>query len=187
MIALSGVIGAAGAEGDTPSVLAVPLDEFILGLVAFFIVFGVLGKFALPKISQTLKDRADAIEGGIERAAAKEAEAQAMLERYQERISNAHGEAADIRAKAESEAKQIIVEARSQAETERAAIAARGEAQLAAERTQALASLKQDVGGLAVDLASRVVGESLDDDTRSQAVVDRFLADLESAATGDQS
>jgi F-type H+-transporting ATPase subunit b len=167
-------------------VLAVPLDEFILGLVAFFIVFGVLGKFALPKISQTLKDRADAIEGGIERAAQKEAEAQAVLDQYRERISHAHGEAADIRAKAEADAKQILADARSEAEAERAAIAARGEAQLAAERSQTLASLKQDVGGLAVDLASRVVGESLQDDARSQAVVDRFLTDLETTAAGDQ-
>ena len=187
MSALQGVITAAGGEGDSPSVLAVPLDEFILGLVAFFIVFGLLAKVALPKIAQTLKDRADAIEGGLERAAKAEADAQAMLEQYREKIAGAHEEAADIRAKAEVDGKAIIAEARNQAESDRAAIAARGEAQLAAERTQTLASLKQDVGGLAVDLASRIVGESLADDARSQAVVDRFIADLEAAAAKDQS
>ncbi len=185
MTALSGVISAA-AEGDTPSVLEVPLDEFILGLVAFFIVFGVLAKVALPRIAQTLRDRTDAIEGGLERAAQAEADAQAMLEQYRQKIAGAHDEAAQIREKAEADGKLIITEARNQADADRAAIAARGEAQLAAERSQTLASLKQDVGGLAVDLAGKIVGESMADDARSQAVVDRFIADLEAAAAKDQ-
>ncbi len=92
--------------------LQVPLDEFILGIVAFFIVFFVLWKFVLPQIEQTLKDRSDAIEGGIERAAAAEAEAKAMMAQYKEQIANAHGEAADIRAKAEADGKAIVDQAR---------------------------------------------------------------------------
>ena len=47
------------------------------------------------------------------------------------------------------------------------------------ERAGALASLRAEVGTLAVDLASRIVGEVLSDDKRSEALVDRFLADLE--------
>ncbi len=178
---------AASEGGDTPFVLGVPMDEFILGLLSFFIVFGLLGKLALPKIKQTLADRTDAIEGGIERAAQAEAEAQALAERYREQISGAHEEAAGIRAKAEEDARAIVAEARQQAEVERSTIAARGEAQLEAERSQTLAALRQDVGGMAVDLASRIVGESLADDARSAAVVDRFIADLESAPAEERS
>ena len=75
----------------------------------------------------------------------------------------------------------FLNQARQQAEVERSTIAARGEAQLDAERSQTLSALRQDVGGMAVDLAGRIVGESLSDDARSQAVVDRFIADLEAA------
>lgn len=182
MIAVVSALTAAGGEGESPSVLAVPLDEFILGIIAFFIVFFVLWKFVLPKIEQTLKDRTDAIEGGIERAEKAEAEAKAMMAQYKEQIANAHSEAADIRAKAEADGKAIIEQAKKQAEAERAAIAQRGEAQLAAERTQTVAALRQDVGGLAVTLAGRIVGESLDDDERARGVVDRFIADLEQSA-----
>ena len=40
---------AAGGENEPmPSVLAVPIDELVVGLLAFFIVFGVLAKVALP-------------------------------------------------------------------------------------------------------------------------------------------
>jgi F-type H+-transporting ATPase subunit b len=179
-------VAASGAEGETPSVLAIPLDEFILGTIAFFIVFFALWKWALPPIQATLKDRTDAIEGGLQRAADAEAQAKAMLEQYRARLAGAHDEAATIRAKAESDGKAIIEEAKARAEQERATIAQRGETQLAAERTQAVASLRQDVGGLAVNLAGRIVGESLDDDARARAVVDRFIADLEQATVKDQ-
>lgn len=185
MITVGTALAAAGGEGESPSVLAVPLDEFILGIVAFFIVFFALWKLVLPKIEQTLKDRTDAIEGGIERAAKAEAEAQAMMAKYKEQIANAHEEAANIRAKAEADAKVIVDQAKQQAEAERSAIAQRGEAQLAAERTQTVAALRQDVGGLAVDLAGRIVGETLTDDARARGVVDRFIADLESSPAGD--
>lgn len=186
MIPLATALAAAGGEGESPSVLAVPLDEFILGIVAFFIVFFVLWKFVLPNIEKTLSERSEAIEGGIERAAAAEAEAKAMMAKYKEQIAGAHEEAANIRAKAEADGKAIVDEARKQADAERSAIAQRGEAQLAAERTQTVAALRQDVGGLAVSLAGRIVGESLEDDQRANAVVDRFIADLEQSAAKDQ-
>ena len=42
-----------------------------------------------------------------------------------------------------------------------------------------MVSLRNEVGALATTLAAKIVGESLDDDARSNRVVDRFLADLE--------
>ena len=55
-------------------------------------------------------------------------------------------------------------------------------AQIASERQQVVAELRREVGGLAVQLASRVVGESLEDDARQRRTVDRFLASLDGAA-----
>ena len=68
---------------------------------------------------------------------------------------------------------------RQQAQTEAARIVDNGHAQVAAERQQAVASLRAEVGTLATTLAGRIVGESLEDDERSGRVVDRFLADLD--------
>jgi F-type H+-transporting ATPase subunit b len=51
--------------------------------------------------------------------------------------------------------------------------------QMEAQRAAALASLRRDVGSLALDLASRVVGEALADDDRARATVDRFLIELD--------
>lgn len=183
MLSISGAVLASPEGGaPPPNVLGVPMDEFIIGLVAFLVVFFVLGKFALPKISEALKKRTEAIEGGIQRAEEAEAKANGMLDQYQRKISGAHDEAAAIRAKAESDGRQIVSDAKAQAEVERAAITTRAEAQLGAERTQTVAALRRDVGGMAVDLAGRIVGEALQDDARAKAVVDRFIAELEHAA-----
>src|SRR5690349_16087682 len=56
-----------------------------------------------------------------------------------------------------------------------------GLAQIEAERQQALTSLRTEVGTLATELASRIVGESLTDEARQSRMVDRFLDDLEVA------
>ena len=66
---ISAVPSAGGAGGEEmPSVLAVPIDELIIGIIAFLIVFGVLGKLALPAIKKTLAERTELIEGGLAKA-----------------------------------------------------------------------------------------------------------------------
>ena len=87
------------AEGS--SVLLPPLDELILGIVAFVIVFWALAKLALPGIRKALEERTAAIEGGIERAERREAEAKALYEQYQAQLAEARTEAAQIRAQAQ--------------------------------------------------------------------------------------
>jgi len=171
-------VGVASAE-EPPSVLAVPIDELIIGIIAFLIVFGGLAKFALPSIKKTLEERTNAIEGGIQRSAAAEAEAQDLLERYREQLASAREEAAAIRTQAQSDRAAMIDEARNEARTAAAVVTAAGEAQLAADRSQATAQLTRQVGELAVTLAGKVVGQSLSDDARIRQTVDDFLNDLE--------
>lgn len=63
---------------------------------------------------------------------------------------------------------------------EAARITANAQATIEAERQSALVSLRAEVGSLAIDLASGVIGQSLSDDKKATALVDQFLADLES-------
>ncbi len=166
------------AESEV-NILRLPLDELIIGTLAFAIVFFALAKFAFPAISKTLEDRADAIEGGLARAENSQAEAAAMLEQYRAQLADARGEAANIRAEAQAEKAAMIESARGEAATAAASVTERAQAQIEAERSQAMASLRRDVSELALTLAGKVVGESLTDDARARASVDRFIADLE--------
>ncbi len=113
-----------------------------------------------------------------------QAEAKASLEQYRAQLAEARNEAAQIRDKARAEGQQILEELRTQAQEESARIVARGEEQLVTARQQVVNELRGQIGALAVDLAGRVVGESLADDARRRGTVDRFLAELDSMATG---
>lgn len=166
------------AESEV-NILRLPLDELIIGTLAFAIVFFALAKFAFPAISKTLEDRADAIEGGLARAENSQAEAAAMLEQYRAQLADARGEAANIRAEAQAEKTAMIESARGEAAAVAASVTERAQAQIEAERSQAMSSLRRDVSELALTLAGKVVGESLTDDARARASVDRFIADLE--------
>ncbi len=183
MNVLTSLLAAGGESGEEmPSVLAVPLDEFIIGLIAFLIVFGGLAKFALPKIKETLDERANLIEGGLERAGAAEAEAAALLDEYRAQLAGAREEASAIRTQAQADRSAIIEEARNEARGAAAAVTAAAEASMSAERAQAISSLTKQVGELAITLADKIVGEALSDDTRVQATVNSFIADLEGQA-----
>jgi F-type H+-transporting ATPase subunit b len=174
----------AAGEEEMPSVLAVPIDELIIGIIAFIIVFGGLAKFALPSIKKTLEERTNAIEGGIERAAKAEAEANDLAEQYRAQLSQAREEASAIRTQAQSDRAAMIDEARNEARAAAAVVTAAGEAQLAADRSQATSQLTRQVGEMAVTLAGKVVGQSLSDDARVRQTVEDFLNDLEAQAEG---
>jgi F-type H+-transporting ATPase subunit b len=172
------VINIIAAGGET-NILRLPIYELVIGTLAFGIVFFALAKFAFPAISKTLDERADAIEGGLARAENSQAEAAAMLEQYRAQLADARGEAATIRAEAQAEKTAMIESARGEAATAAASVTERAQAQIEAERSQAMASLRRDVSELALTLAGKVVGESLTDDARARASVDRFIAELE--------
>ena len=155
------------------------LTELIVGAITFGIIFFALWKVLMPRLNQTLAERTDKIEGGLQRAEEAQTEANATLARYREQLAEARHEAARLREQAREQGAQIIAEMREQAQAEARRLVDAAHAQIEADRQQALQSLKTEVGGLAVDLASRVVGESLTDEARQRRVVERFLDELD--------
>jgi len=158
----------------------VPNGTFFVELIAFGIIVWILAKFVIPPINRAMTARQDAIKQEFADLDEAKAAAHKAEEEFKAQIADARHEAAKIREEAREQGAQIVGEARDQAQAEAARIVEHGHAQVRAERQQAVASLRAEVGTLAIDLAGRIVGESLDDDERSTRVVDRFLADVES-------
>ena len=167
----------AKASGFGP--LAPSLAELIIGTIAFLIVFAVLYRVLFPRIQQTLTERTDQIEGGLQRAEETQREAKQTLEQYQAQLAEARHEASRLRQDAQEQGAQIVADVRAQGEAERQRLVAAAHEQIEADRAQAIQALRAEVGTLAIQLASRVVGESLDEEARQRRVVDRFLAELE--------
>jgi F-type H+-transporting ATPase subunit b len=172
----------AATEEAGGNVLRLPLDELIIGTIAFLIVLVVLAKLAFPRIAQTLAEREDAIAGGLKRADESQAEAQAILDEYRKQLADARAEAAEIRTQAQAERAAMIEAARSEAAAAAELVTQRAMASLEAERQQLRGELTREVGSLSVSLAEKIVGETLADDARVATTVDRFIADLEAGA-----
>ncbi|MFF6776070.1 F0F1 ATP synthase subunit B [Streptomyces sp. NPDC012637] len=177
---MNALLLAEAAEEQPP--LIPHLDELVIGLIAFVIVFGFLAKKLLPNINKVLDERREAIEGGIEKAESAQIEAQSVLEQYKAQLAEARHEAARLRQEATEQGTAIIQEMKAEGQRQREEIIAAGHTQIEADRKAASAALRQDVGKLATDLAAKLVGESLEDHARQSRTIDRFLDELEEKA-----
>ena len=159
----------------------VPNGTFIVELIAFAIIVFLLFKFVLPPINKAMEARQEAIRQQFADLDKAKADANSAKDEFEAQIADARKEAARIREEAREQGASIIAEMREQAQAEANRIVEHGKTQIEAERQQAVASLRAEVGTLATGLAGRIVGESLEDDARQSRVVERFLTELEKA------
>ena len=178
MLTAFAILTATPEPAPEHSLLIPELPDLLWGTIAFVLILVVMIWKGVPRINAALDARTDAIEGGIKRAEDAQAEAQAALEKYNAQLAEARGEAGQIRDQAREDAKRIRTELVDQAQADAARIVANAQSQIEAERAAALVSLRGEVGTLAIDLASGVIGESLSDDKKASSIVDRCLADL---------
>ena len=179
------LLAAATEEGAAEHNPIIPVwQEIVVGTIAFAVLCFVLMKFVFPQMEKTFRARVDAIEGGIQRAEAAQAEANQLLEQYRAQLAEARTEAARIRDEARADAEGIRQDVLAKAREESDRIIAAGREQLAAQRESIVRDLRAEVGTLAVDLAGRIVGESLADEARSRGTVDRFINELGAGTAG---
>ena len=154
--------------------------ELIFGFIAIAILYVIVKKKVVPSLEKAYADRTAAIEGGMHKAEEAQQQAEAALEQYKAQLAEARVEASRIRAEAQEQGAAIIADLRAHAGAEATRITEAAHKQIEAERQQAMVSLRAEVGRLATDLASRIVGESLHEEARQKGIVERFLAELES-------
>jgi F-type H+-transporting ATPase subunit b len=169
------LLAAAGA----PNPLLPATAELVAGFVAFGLLYMVMRRKVVPMFEKAFAARTEAIQGGMDRAEKAQIEAQRALVQYNEQLSKAREEAQTLREEARVQGSAIVEELRAKAQEEAARITAAAHASIEAERQQAVTSLRNEVGALAVELASKIVGEALEDQARQSRIVDRFLDDLE--------
>jgi F-type H+-transporting ATPase subunit b len=134
--------------------------ELAVGAIVFLGMFGVVTRL-LPRITQALDARADAIDGGLRDAANVSAEAAQVLEQCRALQAEARHEAAELRREAVAQGARYIAKQREEAQLMARRMVNGARVRLEAEYQDAYASVRPDVAELAFDLASRIVGEPL--------------------------
>ena len=167
------------AEESTQNILLPHTPDIVWSLVIVVIVGLVFYRYVLPKFQAVLDERTAKIEGGLAKAEEAQEEAAKALAEYHQQLAEARADAAKSREEARAEGTAIVAELRSKAQEEASRIVETAHRQIEAERQTAAVSLRTEVGELATELASKIVGESLQDAARQSRVVDRFLDELE--------
>lgn len=155
--------------------------DLLWSSVTLLIIAVVFYKFVLPPMNKILDERSALIEGGIEKAEAAQRQADEALAQQQALLAEARAEAAQVREEARAEGTAIIKDLKVKASEEAERVTETARRQIEADRQAASVSLRTEVGALATDLASKIVGESLEDSARQSRVVDRFLDELEAS------
>ena len=158
----------------------IPNATLIVELLGFGIVLFVLGRWIIPRVNHTLEERQERIRRQFQESEEAKAKAEAAEREYREALVQARQEAASIREDAREQGAAIIAEMREQANAEAQRILSHAQSQLQAERQQVLQQVRAELGTIAITLAERILGQSLQDGARQQATVEQFIAELES-------
>ncbi len=167
-------------HADEPSGIDLVLPdpaELIWGLVAFVIVAWFLGRRVWPKIQQGVEAREQRILGDLEAAEQARTSAQTELEQYRAQLADARSEANRIIEEARQQAEQVRRDIQARAEKEAEAIVARASETIEAERTRTIQELQGTIAAISIDLAEKVVGRSLDNQTQRE-FVDAYIRDV---------
>jgi F-type H+-transporting ATPase subunit b len=185
MAVLGSLVIAAEAVSDKKD-LYPHLSELIIGAIAFAVVYAFLSRWAIPRLNQILEERRSKIQGDLESAEGARREAEAELARYREQLGNAREESNRIIEEARRTADQLRADLQARAEQEAQEIVARATGEIRAERDRVFQELKAQVGEVAVVLAERMVGASLTKATQ-QKLIDEFIDQVSQSGNGHRS
>lgn len=167
------------AKPKPPNPLLPFMYDIVWSAIIFVIILFFVVRVALPKYNALADERAAKLQEGLDATERAQEQSKAAAAKIESELRDAKAEAAQIRNKANAQAEDIVSRATERADQEAKRIIEQAQRQIAAERAAAEASLRQDVGDLATQLAEKIVGEQLKDEALSSRVVDRFLDELE--------
>ncbi len=154
---------------------------FLAQICNLMIQLLIFKKFLLKPIKQVIADRKAKADSEIADAQKLRTEAEAMKAEYEQNLQNARTEANQIVAAAQKTAtarsEEIVGEARAQA----AALKQKAEADIAQERKKAVNEVKDEIGGIAMEIASKVVEREISEKDHKD-LINEFIKNVGEAS-----
>ena len=154
---------------------------FLAQICNLMIQLFIFKKFLLKPIKQVIADRKAKADSEIADAQKLRTEAEAMKAEYEQNLQNARTEANQIVTAAQKTAtarsEEIVGEARAQA----AALKQKAEADIAQERKKAVNEVKDEIGGIAMEIASKVVEREIKEEDHKD-LIDEFIKNVGEAS-----
>ena len=150
-------------------------------LLVFAGLVFILGKFAWGPILAAVEAREHAIQGAIDEAAKRNAEAAGLLEEHRKQLADARRQASELIAEGKAAGERVRREIEERSRVEGQAIVDRARQEIQRERDAALDLMRKESVELAMAAASHLIHENLDQ-AKDRQLVERFLADMDSGA-----
>jgi F-type H+-transporting ATPase subunit b len=156
-------------------------DLAIYTFIVFLVLLAILSMAAWPKISTALAEREKRIEAAIADALAKQEEGKRLLAEHEAKLASAAGEVRamleEARRDAEATREQIVADARVAAAHERD----RAVREIDAASAQAMKNIAETSANMAVELAGKVIRESVNP-AKQQELVRAALAQMNASS-----
>ena len=166
------------AESPSGADLLLPKPaEFIPALIAFLIIWFVLGKFAWPSILKMMESRQEKIQKDLDAAENSHIKAEEDQKTAAASIDEARRKADEIVSAAKREGEEERARIIEQAKVEAAEIVTKGKGVVESERRHAMAELSDSVVDLAVDIAGKIIGNELSVE-QQRALAEKYLAEV---------
>ena len=159
------------------SLVTVNPVTLIAQICNLFIQLLVVKIFFLDKIKAILDQRREAADKQITDAEAAKAEALAIKETYEKNMREAKAKADDILMNAQRSANSRSEEIISQAQATAAQIKSKASADIEMEKKKAINDAKNEISGLAMAIAGKVVERELNSADQAD-LIDRFINEL---------
>jgi F-type H+-transporting ATPase subunit b len=166
------------AEESSNFLVSPNVGLMIWTVLAFFIAFFILRKYAWPQISAALERRQGAIEESIEMAERARAEARQLLEEYRDRLREARTQADEIVTRARKAGEVQEREALEDARRRREELLERTRRDIEAETRRAIQEIRGEVADLTVLATEKVTRKALDEDDQRR-LVEEALRELD--------
>ena len=154
---------------------------FVAQICNLMIQLVIFKKLLLNPVKKVIAERKAKAESQIADAEKLRTEAEAMKAEYEQNLQNARNEANQIVASAQKTAaarsEELLGEARAQA----AALKQKAEADIAQERKKAVNEVKDEIGGMAMEIASKVVEREIKEADHKD-LIDEFIKNVGEAS-----
>ncbi|MHB1845712.1 MAG: F0F1 ATP synthase subunit B [Deltaproteobacteria bacterium] len=147
-------------------------------LVTFVCLAALLAKFAWKPVLRLVEEREKSIHGNIEGAKRDRDEAQKLLDEHRRLVGDARREAAEAMKKAMADAEAARLEMTQKTRKEAEDILANARRQIEEDKTKAQAELRGVVVDLAIDVATKILGEQLGDQARQRVLLERYVEEI---------
>ena len=159
-------------------------DELVLATIAFGILVFFLVKKVFPRVKKGLEDRTAKIQGQLEEAERTKREADQLLEQYRAQLAGARAEVQKVIDEGKRTADALRADLVAKAESEAQEIVRRAQADVAGERDRAIQQLKQTMGELSIELAARIIEQDLKNNDAARSLVDKAIQELAITPSG---